>query len=661
MKKVLRPVGGHILDIEPIELSDQVLSLARNVNMRRGFPSRIRGRAGIYSNLPSINPLHTLNFDLNGFNWWLVFGADEIWALESSNYHDVSIPSQIAVSNPYEWSSTLLNGIPVFTNGRNAPQYWTGDSSDNAIALPGFPATTLCKFIVAFRFHLFALDIDSPSGVFNNLILWSDATEPGAIPSTWTAAAGNEAGSAFLADSPGRCVAGVPLGTQLMIYKPTSFHAVEYAGQPPDNIFTVRPVVRSTGLISPHALKTIGTSQAVVGNEDVVLTDGINIRSIADNRIKQALKNGIDETNSQNVFSIYDDHARELWVCAPEPGSQFATVAHIWDERRDNWVTRDLNAVRYGTIGFVTDTAASQVWNDDGATWDSDLSIWNEAQQGGAQKVVLVQDVAANPIDGFFVTGGAAINGSTWSKVSGGAAFDSTIYAPAAQSNISIEVRPGSSTLNQIVFGFHTTNAFPSTIHRGFIFKSDNKVYIRETAEVDLDFGTYLPTDVFKVTFNTTTVTYHKNGSLLQTTGTVAAALFAGANFFTVGDSLTNVVVAATNGLFVEDVPALNLVDAVIQRADLTFDDPEQRKVTNRVMIEGKGAGLSQLFVRLGARNSTDDGAGIQWGPYVQRKAEGNEYEVTGRFISVEVSNNTSAAPWTVTRITIEAEYDGPF
>jgi len=509
MKTILRPVNGHILDIEPLELSDQVLSLAQNVHMRSGFPSRIRGRRSVYPGSPSTR-YHLLNFSLNSFNWWLLFGASDIVAAETSNIYDVSIPSQTAITNPYEWSSTLLNGIPVFTNGKNIPHYWTGDSADDSLPLPGWPANTLCKFIVAFKFHLFALDIDSPSGVFNNLILWSDATEPGAVPDSWTPGADNEAGSAFLADSPGRCVSGAPLGTQLMIYKPTSFHALEYAGQPPDNIFVVRPVVRSTGLISPHALKTIGTQQAVVGNEDVVLTDGINVRSIADNRIKQTLKNSIDETYSQNVFTIYDDHARELWVCVPEPGSQFATIAHIWDERRDNWTIRDLDTVspiKYGTVGYVTDTLPSQIWDDDSEPWDDDLTVWNESQQGGVQRVV-----------------------------------------------------------------------------------------VSETAAV-----------------------------------------------------------------MMEDVPETNLVNAVIQRLDLSFNDADQRKVTSHVTIEGKGTGLSTLLVRLGSRNSTEEGVGIQWGPYVQRKAGGNEYEVTGRFISVEVSNNTSAEPWTVTRITIEAEYDGTF
>lgn len=504
MKSILRPVGGHILDIDPSELSEQVLSLASNVHMRRGFPSRIRGRRSIYGPVP-IEPYHLLNFELNTLNWWLLFGTNSIHAVETSNAYNVSIAGQSVIANPHQWSSTLLNGIPVFTNGIDAPHYWTGDGNDAAIVLPDWPADNTCKFIVAFRFHLFALDIDSPDGIFNNLILWSEATEPGAIPQSWTPLASNEAGSAFLADSPGRCISGSPLGTQLMIYKPTSFHAVEYAGQAPDNIFIVRPVVRSTGLLSPHALKTIGINQAVVGNDDVVLTDGINARSIADNRVKRALKNSIDSANAENVFTIYDDHARELWVCIPETGSQFATVAHIWDQTRDNWVTRDLANVKYGTVGRVNDTAPSQAWDDDSQPWDQDLSVWNELQEAGDQNVVTAQGTA----------------------------------------------------------------------------------------------------------------------------------------------------------MYAEDVPELNLVNAVLQRLDLPMGDAEQIKVTNRVRVEGHGQGLATLFVRLGARNSPDES--VAWGSYVQRQAGGNEYEVAGRYVSVEVSNNTSAEPWTVTRIIVEYEYDGEF
>jgi hypothetical protein len=503
MKSILRPSAGHILDIEPAELSPQVLTRANNVNTRRGFPSRIRGRRSIYGTIPTV-PYHLLNFELNSLNWWLLFGQSDIQAIETSNAYDISIASQTTIHDPSDWSSTLLNGIPVFSNGADAPHYWTGDSDDLAFPLPDWPAGTVCKFIVAFRFHLFALNIESPGGVFSNMILWSDATEPGAIPQSWTPAASNEAGSAFLADTTGPCVAGAPLGTQLMVYKPTSFYAIEYAGQQPDNIFTVRPVVRSTGLLSPHALKTIGTAQAVVGNDDVVLVDGINTRSIADGRIKRALRNTIDPENAHNVFTIYDDHARELWVCVPEAGSQFATVAHIWDQTRDTWVTKDLNSVRYGTTGRVNDLADPPQWDSDSQPWDTDLTVWNESQHSMRQDIVVTE----------------------------------------------------------------------------------------------------------------------------------------------------------ASAMFLEDTPEPTAISASIQRLDLAFEDADQIKVTNLVRVEGSGTGLNQLFVRLGARNSPSES--VQWGPFVQRKAEGNEYEVAGRYISVEVTSDGDQ-PWTISRITVEAEPDGTY
>lgn len=400
MKTTLRPFQGHVLDIDPIELSDNVLSQAHNVDMRRGFPSRIRGRRSAYAPPLPVDPYHALNFNLLGFNWWVILGTVNAYALETSNEYNISPAVAFsAISNPHQWSSTLLNGIPVVTNGLDKPHYWNGNSATDFVILPGWPAATSCAFIVAFRFHLFALNITNGGGNFDNMILWSDATQPGAVPTTWAAAPGNEAGSAFLADTAGRCVAGRPLGNQLMIYKPGSFYAIEYAGQQPSNIFIVRPAVRSAGLLSPHCLQTVSDLNGVerhiiVGNDDVLINDGAVARSIADPRIKRALKNSIDETNKLNCFTIWDKTQRELWVCVPESGSQFATKAHIWDGGRDTWVTRDLNSVKYGTTGFVNDTAPSNSWNSDANQWNSDTTIWNEQTLGTMEKVLTFETSA---------------------------------------------------------------------------------------------------------------------------------------------------------------------------------------------------------------------------------------------------------------------------
>ena len=392
MKKTLRPSGGVILDIDSLEIADQFLSVAHNVNTRKGFPSRIGGRRVAYpvsaGGAPN-DPYHLLNVNLNTFNWWIHFGTATIFAVESTNSFDISLAGQHAITDPSEWSSALLNGIPVFTNGRDSLMYWDGDAAHDALVVPGWPAATTCKAVATFKFHIFAMNIDEPSGVFDNVVMWSDAADPGTLPASWTPGAGNEAGSAFLADTPGRCILGVPLGAQLMIYKPQSAYAMEYLGQPPDNIFGVRPVVRSIGAIGPHTVIELGSKHLVVGNDDVVLTDGINIQSIAENRVKNSIANSIDETYAANAFVIRDLNKREVWVCIPEQGNQFCTLAHVWDEKRDTWTTRDLNLVRYGTTGFVLDTATSDTWDSDPNPWDGDSSIWNSGSIGKIPHVVI--------------------------------------------------------------------------------------------------------------------------------------------------------------------------------------------------------------------------------------------------------------------------------
>lgn len=397
MKKTLRPLGGHVLDIDPLEVSPDLLTLAHNVHTRKAFHTRIGGRRVAYpvdAGHAPVSALHLLNINLNTFNWWMLFGASSIWAVEGTNFYDISLVGQDTVAGVHEWSSTLLNGIPVFTNGKDALAFWTGDSSDDAAAVPGWPSATVCKFVVAFRFHLFALNIDGPSGVFDNLIMWSDATDPGALPGSWTPAPGNEAGSALLADTPGRCVTGLPLLQQLLIYKPESQYAVEYVGQQPDNIFTVRPISRAAGALGPHCVIEYGQNRhLVVGNDDVYLNDGVNIQSVADNKIKQYLANSIDETYAQNTFMIRDLNKRETWICVPETGSEFATVAHIWDEKRDTWTTRDLNQVRYGTTGYVTDESISDTWDDAVGVWDTDIATWNQGSVGSISRVVVVEEL----------------------------------------------------------------------------------------------------------------------------------------------------------------------------------------------------------------------------------------------------------------------------
>jgi hypothetical protein len=336
----LRPARGIAADTPPHEVGPDFYTRGDNVQFRKGFAGRVRGRRAVYGTLP-VNVLHMLNARIAGTNYWLFLGANTVHALETSNSDDVTpTAGMTAITAPWQWSSALLNGVPVINNIIDAPQYWAGNVLNPFEELPGWPAGTRCHSIAVFRFHLFALDIDGPTGHFEGQILWSNAAEPGAVPSTWTPAADNEAGDAILADTPGPCMMGLPLRGSFIIYKRSSMYAADYVGG--NEIFSIRTLFTSSGALTRHSVCDVNGQHLAVTDGDIILTDGTSRRSIGQARMREYLFAQIDQDNYENLFVIYHRAANEVWICYPESGSSYCTRALVYDLAGDAFGVRDL-------------------------------------------------------------------------------------------------------------------------------------------------------------------------------------------------------------------------------------------------------------------------------------------------------------------------------
>lgn len=389
----LRPTRGISSDTPASELSEEFYSTGRNVIFRGGFASRVPGARGVYGSLP-VDVQHLLNARIDGTNFWLAFGADEIHALETSNSDDVTGSAMQAVQQPWQWASTLLNGIPCVTNGLDAPRYWGGAVATPFADLPDWPAGTICKSLAAFRFHLFALDIDGPAGHFEAQLKWSDAAPPGTVPSAWTASASNEAGDFELSDTPGPALIAVPLRGSLIAYKRSSMYAIDYIGG--EEVFGQRTLFTSSGALTRHAVCDKNGQHFVVTDGDIILTDGTNRRSLGQDRMREFMFGQLDQDNYENVFVINHRAKREVIVAFPETGEQYPTLALVWDENRDRFGVRDLASVTCAAVGIVNDAAISEAWDDDAEAWDDDHSAWNSANFSLATESLLLgyDDVA---------------------------------------------------------------------------------------------------------------------------------------------------------------------------------------------------------------------------------------------------------------------------
>ncbi len=385
----LRPMRGFISDTPPHEVGPDFWTLADNVIFRDGFPTRVLGSRNAYSTALGVAApgqlMHAINAEVSDTNYWLLFESDgTAWAIEGSNATQIDGALLQAVANPFEHSSALLNGLPIYSNGSDEPVYWAGA---NLITLPGWTATETCNFIAVFKFHVFALDIDGPGGTFPNLLKWSAAAQPGTVPNSWTPAASNQAGDVELSDSPGPLLCAYPLRDNLIIYKKSAMYQCSYVGG--NQIFSFRKAKSSSGALTRRSVCDIGEQHFVVTDGDIVLTDGLNRRSVGESRVKDWLFNQLDQDNFRNLFCSYNRGRDEVLVGFPQAGNEFCNLALVYDVSTDSFGVRDLDNVVHAPVGFVNDEVESNTWADRSDVWADAADPWGSSTIAAARDSIV--------------------------------------------------------------------------------------------------------------------------------------------------------------------------------------------------------------------------------------------------------------------------------
>lgn len=388
----IRPRRGFISDTPAHECGPDFYTLASNVHFRDGFPERILGSRDAYTTaMAAAAPtqlLHALNAEVSDTNYWLLFEADgTAWSIEGSNAAQIDNTLLQATTDPFEHSSALLNGLPVYSNGSDEPVYWAGG---NLTTLPGWTATETCQFIAVFKFHIFAMNISGPGGTFTNLVKWSSAAEPGTVPSSWTAAADNDAGSVELADSPGAVLCAYPLRDSLIFYKRSSMYQAQYIGG--NSVFAFRKIQSASGALTARSVCDINGQHFVVSDGDILLTDGTNRRSVGESRVKDWLFNQLDQDNFRNLFCTYNRGRDEVLIGFPESGNQFCTLGLVYDVSQDSFGYRTLDNLVAAPVGFVNDDIASNTWADRSDTWTAAADPWGSSTIAAARDSIVHVD-----------------------------------------------------------------------------------------------------------------------------------------------------------------------------------------------------------------------------------------------------------------------------
>ena len=384
---------GIVKDINPWQLPPNVWSDGNNVRAEHGAIVKSPGYAEVMATCPIV-PLYITNLNTTADNYWIVAGTAEIHVFKDSNstWYEITrtvSPGDYSATAEENWTSTVIGGVLVMTNGFDDPQFWgltNGEPDVTTVMadLTAWTADTECYSMRAFRSFLVALNINdsstSPDTPKSRVVKWSTEAAIQTVPASWDVTnATVDAGEYELADTRGAILDGLPLRDTFMIYKDDSIYSMTYVGTP--FIFAFRQLSPSVGALTKNCIAEFEGGHFFFGNGDIYINDGQKVTSILPHKIRDYVFNFIDGAQYKKSFVVADYGNTEMWACFPtaENTSNQCNKAVVWNWTNQAFTLRDLPNLSHIGYGSIADPNAFTTWAAaTGITWASALGAWSQ-------------------------------------------------------------------------------------------------------------------------------------------------------------------------------------------------------------------------------------------------------------------------------------------
>lgn len=367
---------------------------ADNVTFRNGYAQNLKGHYQVFG-APACRPQWIFPYadPATGSYFWIYAGLNDagtgaIGHYNGSVHTDVTRLSSAITVGGIAWTGGALQGLVYINSGFDIPQMLdVAGGAANTVDLVNWPSGYKARVIRPFREFMVALDVTV--GVTRNpyRVMWSHPAEPFAVPSSWTPAANNLAGSVYLAEGADYCIDCLPLRGANIIYKQNSTWVMRYTGG--NQVFTFERLFGDHGILAPRCVKEFGQGfhfVATVG--DIRVHDGVSSRSIANDRVKETIFREIDKTNYHLSYVFSHRKADEIWFCYPTDGFTYANRAAIWNVASGAWSFRDLPGAAHIAYGVI-DTGDDS-WGADTQAWGDDTTAWGELGYNPAEHNVMI-------------------------------------------------------------------------------------------------------------------------------------------------------------------------------------------------------------------------------------------------------------------------------
>lgn len=310
------------------------------------------------------------------------------------------------------WSIFAFNGVLILSNPVDGPYYWNGDTTTRMRRLPGWASGEKAYAMRSFKNYLIAM-APTLAGTFKpHTVMWSNAAEAGAVPTTWTATSTNDAGDTpQAAESGGYLVDGLPLGDQFIVYKDDATFAMTYIGG--TQVFSIVRLPGGDGLRARACVVEIPSGRHVyLSNGDVRIHAGGESQSIAEGKVRRWLATYIDGTYGNRSFVCVNPAFSEVWVVFPAINQELPNTVAAWNWKDDTWSLFEIPASTCAATGLIASGVDAVAWQDLDFSWEGWATRWYQYEFGpNEQRLILATTTSLALADSGNYDLGSAI---TW-------------------------------------------------------------------------------------------------------------------------------------------------------------------------------------------------------------------------------------------------------
>lgn len=383
---------GIVTDVPATKLPFGAWTSGRNVRFRDGVVEKFTGHSEIYPT-PLWAPRWLLPVNNAGNLFWLYTSLTKAGATDGSSHADITRAAGGDYNTDAQvgWTGTVIEGIPVISNGTDVPQMWSPPAlTTDLTALTAWPASTSARAMRSLKRYLVALDVTKTATRYPYMIKWSDRAPAGGVPTSWDETdETKDAGEFQLPGDGGYVIDAFPIRDYLMVYKEYEAWLMQYIGGV--DIFAFRRQFETFGSLSRRCVAPFFSGKHLVfTGDDLVLHDSQQAQSILEKRGQRLINGQINADALQSSFLAINFPGKEVWVGFAEAGHSLPNKALVWSWKDNTIGLRDLPDAGFIASGIVDPVDTGETWSGAVGTWATDTSAWGDRTFDPSQRKMLM-------------------------------------------------------------------------------------------------------------------------------------------------------------------------------------------------------------------------------------------------------------------------------